>query len=711
VIARLAAVLMAGVIAARCLSRVLPEVWFDVDPVLDPDPGVGLSPTVVMWLDVAVVLLAATVLAAEAARRRGGDLLLVALWALPLGVVVLWALRGTHHAQIGVPWLAGTTAAVALAHACRDAAARRAVLAVLIAISGPLVLQGFVQWGWTIPETLTWFQAHREAALASLGMEPGSPAAQVYERRLIDGGASGWFSSPNLLGGVLAGCAVVWLGLFIGASRRNASAVLGGVLLVAAAAAAAVVGLAGSVGGLVALAIGLALLAAGTRGLIGRVWARRLAVLIPLCAAAAPIAAALIGPAALDVPGGRSLAIRGQYVDGTVGVIASAPATGVGPAGFQDAWMRNRPPGAPEEITSAHAMTLDWWAAGGLALLAWVALAWVLVWRCGDRVEVIEDDETTAGVGWAVLGAACAAILSAVWACGAWSTMDAGAQMVRVLGVCLLPVLAGAAAWSMRGASARWGVAAAAMLLLAHAQVEMLLHNPATVVWVLAMLGAAAAARGPGRPVWAGAAAACGAAVAVFLGAVVVPRVSARDAAAESAARLLIDAPGRAGAAADAQVRMQAAAMLQEAAWSAHDPRLLVAAADQFLAAARPLPASHPVSVACLSGAAAAGELAFTQGSTAGAWHWLEAVGRTSPLDTVELLDLAEAITRADPSSPMAWVTLAQARERAGLQTAAAAWRRALELDDANVIDPLQRLAPPIRARAISGAAAPPPQP
>ena len=703
-IARLSAVAVAALVAARCLSRVLPEVWFDVDPVLDPDPAVGMSPTLVMWIDVAIVFLAALALAAAAAARRTGDLLLLTLWLLPLGWMVLWTLRGTHHAQIGMPWIAGITAAVALSHACRDAGTRRAVIAVLIAVTGPLVLQGFVQWGWTIPETIGWFQANRVEALASLGLEPGSPAALVYERRLLDGGVSGWFSSPNLFGGVLAGCAVVWLGLFIGASRRNAPAVVGGLLLVVTGASAAVVGLAGSVGGLVALAIGLAFLAVGARGLMGRVWARRLAVLIPVCAALAPIAALLIGPAAMDVPGGRSLVIRGQYAEGAARVIASAPGTGVGPAGFQDAWMRNRPPGAPEEITSAHAMAFDWWAAGGVGLLAWVVLVFVLVWRCGNQVEDADDDPPRSGVGWAAVGGASVALVSAAATCGEWSAMDGGAQAVRVLGLCLLPVLGWAAAVTMRGSSARWGILAAAILLLTHAQVEMLLHNPATVVWVLAMLGAASAATGPGRPVFSGVAAAIAAGVTLFLAVVVAPRVSARDAAAETAARLLINAPGDAGPEADAKVRMKAAAILKEASWAAHDPRLLVAAADQSLAAARVLPPSHPIMQVSLAGAAASGEFAYMQGSTAGAWRWLEAAARTVPTDTAEVLDVAEAIVRADPSSPMAWVTLARARNQAGLQNAPAAWQRAIELDDANAIDPLQRLPEPVRLEAVSGA-------
>ncbi len=710
---RVAAVATAALAAARCLSPVLPEVWFDVDPVLDPDPAVGMSPTMVMWIDMIIVFLAGVMLAGEAVSRRGGDLLVLALWFLPMGLIILWALRGTHHAQVAVPWIAGVSAAAALAHACRDSGTRRAVLSVLIAISGPLVLQGFVQWGWTIPDTIAWFEVHQSQVLASLGLEPGSAAALVYERRLMDGGASGWFSSPNVYGGVLAGCAVAWSGLFVQARRRNASAYIGGVLLVSAAASAAVVGLSGSVGGLVVLGIGLALLAIGSRGIISIAWARRCAVLIPLCAAAAPLAAAMLGDAALAIPGGRSLVIRGQYAQGAVAIIASEPVQGVGPGGFQDAWLQHRPPAAPEEITSAHAMAVDWWAAAGAGALAWAVLVMILAWRVGGRVSTAEADpeDGRAGAVWAAIGGVGAAAMAASTVCSAWPSLDAGEQVIRVAGLCLVPVLAWAAAVSIRGAGARWAMLGAVVLLLAHAQVDMLLHNPASVVWVLALLGGASCASGRGRPVVAGAGAALAAGVGLVIAVVVLPRIQARDAASAAAANLLINAPGDAGPMADAEVRMEAAKVLQDASWASRDPRLLVAAADQFLAAARPLPASHPLSVACLAAGGAAGEFAALQGSAAGAWRWLEAAYRAEQPVVAEVMDAAEAVVRTDPSAPRAWVALARVRRQMGLEGAADAWRRAIELDDANTIDPLQRLGPSVRTEAVSGASSPPRQP
>jgi hypothetical protein len=185
-----------------------------------------------MIFDAALLGVAAVGLAAESWGRRGGSILLLILLGLPLVVMLFWIFHGGHHVQAGVPWLAGMTAAVTLSHLCRDPQTRTIVLAILFAVCGPLILQGLVQWGWTVPDTIAWFEANREEAMRLIGLTPGSSAALVYERRLHDGAASGWFSSPNLLATVLAACTVAWLAMLVAAKRRGASVIVGAIALV-----------------------------------------------------------------------------------------------------------------------------------------------------------------------------------------------------------------------------------------------------------------------------------------------------------------------------------------------------------------------------------------------------------------------------------------------------------------------------------------------
>lgn len=715
VLAMVAATLIAAIAAARCLVTLLPEIWFDVDPVLNSTRVPGVSPGWLMVLDVVLLAAAAAGLCGEAMRRRGGSATLLVLWVIPIGAAVVWAGVGLDQVRVLLPWVAGITAAVALAHVCRDAAVRRATLAVLLAVAGALVLQGLVQWGWVLPETATWFTANSEVVLTSMGMELGSAEALVYERRVLTGGPSGWFTSANLLATVLAACTIAWFGMVVAAKVRGRSLVIGGIAVVVVVFAAVVTAMTGSLGGVLVLVVGLALVVGGL--ISERVCARGgwIALGLIVLAAVAPLLVAgaswfsggLSGGIPGGLPGGRSMLIRWQYDAGAAGVLSSHPMLGAGPAGFQDAYAAERLPGAPEEVISPHAMLWEWTSTLGVLGFAWVGLVMVLVWSAGRRGWRL--DSSDAGRWWWPTAAACAALIPAVLvSSGEWGDLDDAGRVVRIVGWMSLPILAWVGWNCLVGPIAGWAVVSAVVLLIVHGQVEMSVHNAASSVWILALLGAAAptsANGGRGLPV-------LGAVVGALLcvGAVVwgaCPQLR-QDHLVDQAASMLIAAPGE-PAGADAGARHRAAERLL-AAWEVgHDPLMLVHAAEQHLAAAHGVLPDEVASQRWLAAAADEAGRAHALGRLAGGRLALEAVSMIAMLGgsdatQQEAIALAARLCREDPTAAMAWINLGVLLERAGDRDGrAAAWQAAIDMDDANSVDPLQRLPADVRAMAERG--------
>jgi len=56
---------------------------------------------------------------------------------------------------------------------------------------------------------------------------------------------------------------------------------------------------------------------------------------------------------------------------------------GVGPDGFQNAYLTARPAISPEEVDSPHSVLFDWWATLGFGGIAWAALLIAILWFGG----------------------------------------------------------------------------------------------------------------------------------------------------------------------------------------------------------------------------------------------------------------------------------------------------------------------------------------
>ncbi len=255
--------------------------------------------------------------------------------------------------------------------ACRAVPALRGIgVAVVFGSVVVLLIEGAHQVLVQHPMTVAYFERSKGEFLASRGWRVGSYEALSYERRLRQPELSAWFGLSNVYAGLVGAMA---LGLaLVAVVARGRWARLGAVLgAVGGGAALAVSGSKGAIG---AVVLGVLVVALVTRTRIG---ARLGAGRATIGACAAMIGGTVVG----GLMGQLSLLFRAQYLVGSLRIARAHPVVGVGPEGFQGAYMVHKPATGAEDVASAHDVVLDLIAMlgiGGLALV--VVLAW-WVWR------------------------------------------------------------------------------------------------------------------------------------------------------------------------------------------------------------------------------------------------------------------------------------------------------------------------------------------
>jgi hypothetical protein len=454
---------------------------------------------------------------ARAGRRVWG---LACALALAPAVVVLWHGQGeTLDLFRGATWVAGAVAAVAAMHLGRDPANRRILIAGFLATIAVIAVRGAEQVLIEHAETVKAFEATKAQFFAERGWDPAGAAARSYERRLRQPEATGWFALSNLASAAMAFAVVFCASLSIERwreQRRTAHAVgggAGGIALLPALlglGAAAILLVNGSKGAVVATLFGLGACVLG----LSR-WRRHapiVGLLIVLVAAAAP---ALRGLAPEGLAGEKSLLFRSQYLEGAARAMAESFPLGVGPDGFQDAYLRLKPERSPEDVQSAHAMAVDWLVTLGPIGAAWVALVILGLWRGGKRaVEAATDAcdatasrDATDGRGLLVAATLIAVAMLLVEAyaelpiLSSWWLIARGAA--AVLFVAVLGSIGRSLGRSMESATGRVALWSATVALLAQAQIEMVYFMPGLVVWAWIILGVSAhdlPASGAGTP-------------------------------------------------------------------------------------------------------------------------------------------------------------------------------------------------------------------
>jgi len=235
------------------------------------------------------------------------------------------------------------------------------------------------------------FEADPESILRAQGWAPGSTNAQLFERRLRQAEATGWFGFANAYGSMMAALVPGLLGVCIAgfASARRGERQSGEPGFVLLLALGALVGLAlsGSKGAWGAGVVGVALLGmliarpklpgAVTRSL------PVVALALPIFVLGLVVVRGLIG----ERIGELSIYFRWQYLTGAVRIVADHPLFGVGPDGFKDAYLVAKPPTSPEEVESPHSLFLDWVSTLGVLGLAWVMAWWLWLGEAAGKLR------------------------------------------------------------------------------------------------------------------------------------------------------------------------------------------------------------------------------------------------------------------------------------------------------------------------------------
>lgn len=509
--AALTTLILSGALATLISVKML--VTFDAFPGWTSDPtiadtalGVAITPATQLALNAAIILLAAAItllsLFLPAANRSAGTALRGLLLALGI-IALIYHLQFNPGASVE-DWLASSdlAAAICAGAACsslpRGSPSHRALTAILIGAVVLVAAKGSLQFFMEHQQTVDAYRASRERILASNGWSVDSPMALAYERRLMQREATGWFGLSNVFASVVGAGAVALAGLALlspkGGTRK--------ILWLAAAFAAGGLVMSQSKGGAAASAIGFAVL-------LALVWLRShpfpalrrllptLAILLVAAGQIGILARGLIG----DRLGELSLLFRSFYIQGAAKIFASNPTTGVGPAGFKDAYMSAKPSISPEDVASPHSLPWDLLATlglgGGSLFLLW--LSWI--WLAGRSASAALDDtstptpeatDTAHPSRWlelriVALCAACAVLVS-VWVERGATSPETAAMKVAAL----LCWVATSIAVSRSAASLTIPLCAASATLAIHSQIEMTPIWTGSGSWLMAIIGLAA---------------------------------------------------------------------------------------------------------------------------------------------------------------------------------------------------------------------------
>ncbi len=516
----------AGVIVTAALVRSMSvpsrTPWWELDPLMGYRPETTLTPAMGLGLDALVWIAAGVMVWGRMAADRP-----IRLWTLLLALVGVVGVAshglflrpfvgvdgsgpaGDFEAiSMGSAWASAIIGAWALTHIAGDAGLRRIALLTLLSLIVVLCAKGAYQALVEHSRMVQAFDADPGAMLAAKGWEAGSTSARLFERRLRQVEATGWFGLSNVYGSLAAACCVAWSGLSIGAwgswrRGRIGSGEAGALTLIAVAGYAALA-LSVSKGAVGAALIGLACLGAPAlfrvvraRAILAR-WAPWLGVLIM---------GGVLGLVALrgelgDGMGERSLLFRAQYLAASVRIIEARPLVGVGPSGFKDAYLLAKSPESPEEIESPHSLAFDWLARLGIFGVGWITL-W-LVWMRGAGMRLLDGSGAESDAHGAVTGGTSREWLLPVGCMGLsvgvslWIERAAlGADLVSLLGLAsVIAALGVALAWrALKGGAGVWferGVGAAALALAAHAMIEVTPVTPGAGAWFFAIVALAA---------------------------------------------------------------------------------------------------------------------------------------------------------------------------------------------------------------------------
>ncbi len=726
------ATFIVAMIVMRCLVVLSPHLAFGTDPLLDPTAGPDITPLGMMLWDAAVLLACAVALLHERRVGRSIDWRLMGLALAPLPVLAWHASQSFDDLWRGAGWFSAVISAATLAHLARDRGVRASAAAVLVAVIAPLVIRGASQVFIEHAETLRYYREHRLDVLAAQGIEPGSNAAAIFERRLMQPEATGWFPLANVFGSFMVAGVVVMLGLLVAAVRARTPSGWWGVLALGLAGAIVGLILCGSKGAYAAAGLGVGVL--GMLWLNARINVRRAGMTGGGLVMAAVIAA-MLGVIVRGVvlpegfAGEKSVLFRWHYAVASARIVADHPLTGAGPDGYQPAYVLHRLPNAPEEVASAHSVFLDWLASLGVWGLAWIVLAMLLVWRAGVRSVTPDEpaDQSASSVRGAISLAMLTLAMAAALIVQEMRVLDGASLVPRIVGFAALIALAlvlRRVLLALPGQAIAMSLAAGAAALLAHGQIELTFTQPGAAGWALALLGvagaggggnardgrpgggddAARATRGPSRIAWLAPGAVAAYTVLLITGGA-VPAWRAKSVADEAARGLAsLGSAARTDPARHRETRKRASDLLLEAHERLPgDWRLLLAAAEQRMIAGQlTQPAKAEDMMQALSLAERAMAIRRIPRTVAAAAGMAESIARVTghAADWDHAIALRREAAGLDPHGLTPRLALADVLWESGRHDEAREqYRRVLAIDEAWRLDELKRLSESDRTR------------
>lgn len=302
---------------------------------------------------------------------------------LAAGAVVSTRAAGQAHLAIvgAIDLLAAAVYGLALRQVMTQRWHLRLALAAVAATGGVLAVKCGWQYLVEIPDTLAYFEAHREELLGGDAARAGRDAGLVhdFQQRMKARSVTGYYAHPNVLGShlilLMSACAAMaWSE---GRARRGATCAAAAGSLVACAAALAGTQSKGAIAAaLMGAALALGCAAAGRRwgggAALAAGWAAALA------GAGLVVGALSVRPDAL----GRSMLFRWMYWEGASRMVADRGWLGVGANNFGRHFTRYKPAECPEEVESPHGwpvqLAAEW---GALGLAGFLIMLGGATWR------------------------------------------------------------------------------------------------------------------------------------------------------------------------------------------------------------------------------------------------------------------------------------------------------------------------------------------
>ena len=699
----------------RAFISIAPQVWFDVDPALDPMPLLSAGATASHGLDLVLLACAACGLAGEhlSGRRVRAGLVLLALMPLPV-VLRHSSAAEFEHAFRGMTWIAAMVAFVSLSHLVRDRAMRTFALSVLVSASVLLAARGAVQVVVEHPATVALYNETKQAFLAERGWALDGAATRTYERRLMQPEASGWFGLSNPFS-MTMGVGAVALGAIAFLARRRQQAGSTLLLILAALGCGALLAVNASKGAILAAAIAVAALVAWWRSPgAPRAW------WVLVLAAVALLAVLARGSIGLAIDE-KSLLFRAYYLEAGWNLLQDPAIAllGTGPDGVQPLFNGAKPPECPEDVKSLHSVFADWVVTLGVAGFAWIAVVGRMLL---GRIELAGGASDPLAMRRRVLVFALAAGVISLFLqlVVEQPTVDIAWFVFRVVGVVAFALVAATAAEALALLEPRATAVvslAVGCLALVHSQIETNMWMPSSAVLAILLvatgtsLGGAPAPPGRLSRAWSK-----GLAVAAALALVLSLMASfawtkldnSRERRLRAAARELSPlgelrrAGGSPEAVAEFEARMKAIEKLggTDYAWSRS---AVEAAVRQAIAAARRAPDRAPEALAAADRVLLDRVLTSPRADALRADLALERL-RLLPLDADAVracVDAVERVAERQPRNPRRWIDLGLARE-ACVRTGGCAdalegdpveaYERALAENERMFLDPLVQL-------------------